>query len=143
MTTRLLILAVCLAPILLAQSSPVACTHGHTTPHVIASPSPKRPSHKRFWIASWIAYAAVSVLDGRSSRGRMEANPLLRRRDGTFSPGRALLVKGLIGGGLFATQLWVIHKRPEGRYYKPFAIVNAGATGAMGAVAVHNYQKRR
>ena len=56
---------------------------------------------KKAWIVSWVAFAAVNILDAHSSAGHIEANPLLRRADGTFSVRKAILVKALLGGGLF------------------------------------------
>ena len=38
---------------------------------------------KKTWIASWIAFAAVNMLDTHSSVGRPELNPLLLARTGS------------------------------------------------------------
>lgn len=94
---------------------------------------------KKAWIASWIAFAAVSALDAHSSQGRREANPLLRNSDGRFSNGKASILKGAIGGGFFAFQWWTAKKHPEANYYRAFTIANTGATAGLGAITIRNY----
>ena len=91
------------------------------------------------WVASCVALAAVNVLDLHSSRGRWEGNPLLRDPTGRFSPGKAILVKGAVGGGFLAAQLWLVHRHPQRDYYKPFTMVNSFAAGGLAGVAIHNY----
>ena len=94
---------------------------------------------KKAWIASWIVFAAVNVLDMHSSAGRSELNPLLRGEDGKFSVGKAALVKAAIGGGFFGLQLWMTKTSPEKNYYKSFTIATGAAAGGLGAIAVRNY----
>ncbi len=98
-----------------------------------------RRKWKKAWIASWIAFAAVNVLDAHSSQGRLEANPFLRGSDGRFSNGRAALLKAALGGGFFAWQAWTAKKHPELNYYKTFTLTNTGAIGGLGAIAARNY----
>ncbi len=94
---------------------------------------------KKAWIASWVAFAAVNVLDAHSSSGKGEANPFLRGSDGRFAPGKALAVKGALGAGFFFWQQRTIRKNPQQNFYKTFTFATAGAAGALGAVAAHNY----
>jgi hypothetical protein len=94
---------------------------------------------RRTWVASWAAFAAVNLIDIHSSAGKGELNPLLRTADGRFSTRKAGLFKAGLGGGFLAFQGWMIKKNPDRNLYKPFTFANIGATGAMGAVAAHNY----
>ena len=94
---------------------------------------------KKAWIASWIAFAAVNILDAHSSTGHIEANPLLRSADGTFSARKAILVKALLGGGLFGAQLWMVKSHPDQNYYKSFTFATTGVAAGLGAIAVRNY----
>ncbi len=95
---------------------------------------------KKTWIASWIAFAAVNMLDTHSSVGRPELNPLLRGKDGKFSVGKAALIKAAIGGGFFGLQYWMTKTNPDKNYYKAFSIATGAAAGGLGAVAVRNYR---
>jgi len=95
---------------------------------------------KKHWVASWVAVAAVNFLDVHSSRGRLEANPLLRGRNGRFSTGKAVLLKAAVSGGLFAGQWAWMRTHPERNYYPKLAVVNVIAAGGLGAVVVHNYR---
>jgi hypothetical protein len=94
---------------------------------------------KRAWIGSWVAFAAASILDMRSSAGKHEVNPLLRSADGGFNTQRAGILKGAIGGGFFLMQRRLLKKSDNPRLYKTFAITNYAAAGAYGAVAAHNF----
>ncbi len=95
---------------------------------------------KKAWIATWIAFAAVNVLDAHSSVGRPELNPLLRGSDGRFSPGKAALIKAAIGGGFFGLQWWMARSNPAANYYKSFTIATGAASGGLGAIAARNYR---
>lgn len=94
---------------------------------------------KKAWLASWAAYAAVNILDAHSSQGLGEANPFLRGSDGRISNSRAMALKGALGAGFFLWQQRTIRRNPHKNYYKTFTFATAGAAGAMGAVAAHNY----
>ena len=98
---------------------------------------------KKAWIASWVAYAAVNLIDAHSSQGHAEANPLLRGRSGSIANGKATAVKGALGAGFLLWQQRVIRKNPDRNYYRTFTFATAGAAGAMGAVAAHNYALKR
>ena len=100
---------------------------------------PGRRKWKKAWIASWVAFAAVSALDAHSSQGRREANPLLRNSDGRFSNRKASLFKAALGGGFFAFQWWTAKKNPEVNHYRAFTLTNTAVTAGLGAVAVRNY----
>ncbi len=93
---------------------------------------------KRVWIASWAAFAVANVLDSRSSAGKLEANPFLRRPDGTFATGRATALKAGAGVGLFAYQAWAVRKSPEKNLYKGFTVVNSAAAGGLAVIAARN-----
>jgi hypothetical protein len=98
-----------------------------------------RRKWKKRWIASWVALAAVNALDVQSSRGRGEANPLLRNGAGRFSLGRAVAVKSALSGSFFVSQLLIIRQRPQGNPYKGFFWANTVGAGTLGGVVVHNY----
>jgi hypothetical protein len=100
-----------------------------------------RKHWKRAWIASWAAYAVANILDAKSSAGKMEANPLLQKADGTFNSGRAAGLKAGAGGALLGMQLWMIRQKPEKNLYKGFTVVNGAAAGGLGAVAILNSTK--
>jgi hypothetical protein len=104
--------------------------------------SAKRPG-KAAWIASWVAFVAVNVVDAHSSTGRHEANPLLRDNNGLFNSRKAAVVKSAAGGGFFALQCWLIHKNPNENYYRSFAVATGATATALGAVAVRNYNLYR
>jgi hypothetical protein len=98
-----------------------------------------RTKWKKRWIATWLAVAVLNSLDIQSSRGHGEANPWLRNSSGRFSAGKAILLKSAIGGGLFATEWWIVRRNPRKDYYKPFTVLNTVAAGGLAGVVVHNY----
>ncbi len=121
---------------------PATASYTSPTPsiaHPVEREQPGRRKWKKAWIASWIAFAAVSALDAHSSQGRREANPLLRNSDGRFSNGKASLLKGALGGGFFAFQWWTAKKNPEVNHYRAFTLTNTAVTAGLGAVAIRNY----
>lgn len=91
---------------------------------------------KKAWIASALALAAATAFDARSSTGRFETNPLLRRPDGTFSPRRALVIKGTTAGVMLFMQS--LHGRKHPEIYKAATIVNAATAGIFTATAARN-----
>lgn len=95
---------------------------------------------KKAWIASWLAFVAVNVLDAQSSSGRRELNPLLRDDQGRFSSSKAAVWKSAIGGGFFALQWWLARRNPDRNYYKTFTIATGSAAAGLGVVAIHNYR---
>jgi hypothetical protein len=98
-----------------------------------------RRKWKKAWIAAWVGYAVVNVLDTHASAGRREANPLLSNGAGRLSVGKAALIKSAIGGGFFGLQWAMARSNPHENYYKPFTFATAAGAGAMGAVAIRNY----
>ena len=66
-----------------AVYSPTETRYISTLPESRTKASKRR--WKKAWIASWVAFAAVNLLDAHSSASRRELNPLLRNSDGTFS----------------------------------------------------------
>ena len=137
------------APLHAEQPEPFAVTPGIRAelekPRYFQAESPvdsydrSRRRWKKAWIASWVAFAAVNLIDSHSSQGHGEANPFLRGSDGSFSNGKAVAIKGALGAGFFLWQQRTIRKHPERNYYKTFTFATAATAGAMGAVAAHNY----
>jgi len=103
----------------------------------------ERARSRKRWIASWLVVAAANVVDIHSSRGHMEANPLLRDRSGRFAMGRAIGVKSAITGGFLLSQIWIMRARPEKDYYRPFTLANSVAAAGWGGIAARNYSLRR
>ena len=120
-----------------AVYSPTETRYISTLPERPAKDSKRR--WKKAWIASWVVFAAVNLLDAHSSAGRRELNPLLRNSDGTFSARKAALIKSAVGGGFFAVQWWIARKNPHTNHYKPFAIATGAAAAGLGVVSVRNY----
>lgn len=152
------LLSLCSIPSVLAEEpapfTPAPIRAEHVSPELAAqiaapryftaeSPADRfeksRRRWKRAWIASWAAYAVVNVLDAHSSQGLGEANPLLRGANGGISNTKALAVKGALGAGFLFWQQRTIRKNPDKNLYKAFTFATAGAAGAMGGVAAHNY----
>lgn len=100
-------------------------------------------SSKKRWIGAVVALTAANVFDAYSSRGRYEANPLLRGPQGRFNTGKAVAIKSAASGGFVALQLILLKKTPECDLYKPFAISTAAAAGVTGLVAARNYTMPR
>jgi uncharacterized membrane protein YedE/YeeE len=97
--------------------------------------SRERPSHT--WAFSVAFFAGSQVLDVASSRGQMEANPILGR--GTFG-GRQIAMKGLLGGGLLLGEWLYTRRHPESR--KAFTWVNYAAGAATVGIGLSNLDKR-
>jgi hypothetical protein len=101
----------------------------------IGAPEPAERPRNTLWLTSITAMNVASLLDARSSWGRVEVNPLLRGSDGRFGA-QGLAVKSAVVGGVCLFQ-WLVLRRHPGAG-KPFAAVNAAMTGAFAAAAVHN-----
>jgi hypothetical protein len=93
---------------------------------------------KKVWTISVAVLGAVNVMDGRSSAGALETNPLLRNGQGRFSARRAVAVKSAASGGMVLVQLLLLRRMPEQRLEKPAAIANFVAAAAVGATAYRN-----
>ncbi|MCS6953845.1 MAG: hypothetical protein NZM33_13435 [Bryobacteraceae bacterium] len=85
---------------------------------------------------------AVQVADVASSRGMPEANPLLRDGSGQFHVGRAMWIKLGASAGLLTLEAILARRERDRNLYKPFSVINLGAAGAVGAVAVRNARMR-
>ncbi len=120
-----------------AVYSPTETRYISTLPESLTKVSKRR--WKKAWIASWVAFAAVNLLDAHSSAGRRELNPLLRNSDGTFSARKAALIKSALGGGFFAVQWWIARKNPHTNHYKAFTMATGAAAAGLGVVAARNY----
>jgi hypothetical protein len=95
------------------------------------------------WKASVLSLAAANALDIHSSWGKHELNPTLSAgNQATFGTHGALIKLGL-QGSLLGLEYLVTRGHPTGRAYKALAVVNFGASGAMAAVAAHNYSIHR
>jgi drug/metabolite transporter (DMT)-like permease len=104
----------------------VSPAHGQTTP-------PR--GQDRVWQSSLGVLAAASAADLASSVGHREANPLLRGRDGRFSPVRAVVVKVAPLAGVAYMQ----HRVP----WRGWKWVNFAGAGVFGVVAVRNWRQAR
>lgn len=89
-----------------------------------------------YW-ASVGALSAATSADYVSSIGKYEANPLMRGRDGRFSP-----VKGAIVKGGSAVALVYVERRMSTRSRRIAAIVNFALVGVFSAVAARNARIR-
>ena len=129
------------------EARPAAAYSSTATRYISTRTERPRPNSKRrwkkAWIASWVAFAAVNLLDAHSSVGRRELNPLLRDSNGAFSTRKAALLKSAVGGGFFAVQWWIARKNPHTNHYKAFAIATGSAATGLGVVAVRNYGVRK
>ncbi len=108
---------------------------GHFMP-CQAIEAPKQP--KKLWWASVAAVVAASLLDVASSQGGKEANPLLQGPNGTFSTGRALLLKSVASGGIIGIEAWVLHRSPSSA--RSASVVNFATAGTISALAVRNWR---
>jgi hypothetical protein len=93
---------------------------------------------KRLWLASVAAVVAANALDLMSSRGGMEANPLLQNRNGSFNMRRGVGVKAAFSGGMLVSEL--LFARRTGGQTRSFAITNFGTAAALTGVAVRNWR---
>jgi hypothetical protein len=96
---------------------------------------PKRDWHRK-WIVSALALTAAHILDGYSSRGAPELNPLMRNAQGHFSVGRAFAYKSAVSGSVLGVEALLMRKNPETA--KSAAIVNFAVAGAVAGVAFRN-----
>lgn len=98
----------------------------------------EKANRKRLWKVSILALAAANALDIASSRGRMEANPLLRTPDGSFSWQRGLVVKSSLSAATITMQMLMFRKSSRSESSRAAAMVNFGSAAAIGGIAVHN-----
>jgi len=93
---------------------------------------------KRLWLASVAAVVAANALDLMSSRGGMEANPLLQSSNGSFNMGRGVALKAAFSGGMLLSE-WVFARRTAGRM-RSSSITNFGTAAALTGLAVRNWR---
>jgi hypothetical protein len=129
MTRRLLLDS---AIVLLMLVGALVCIWLLASPAQGQTIAPRSPD--RAWQASLGVLAVASAADLASSVGRREANPLLRGRDGRFSPGRAVVVKVAPLAALGYMQ----HRVP----WRGWKWVNFAGAGVFGVVAVRNWRTR-
>jgi hypothetical protein len=116
--------AVCLLALLLA---------GHFMPcHAVEAQKRSR----RLWWTSVALVVAANVMDVLSSRGKMEANPLLRGQSGNFNTGRAVWVKSIATGGILAAEALMLRRSRNST--RGAAVVNIITAGVITGVAVRN-----
>ena len=93
---------------------------------------------RRLWLASVAAVVTANTLDLMSSRGGMEANPLLQNSNGSFNMGRGVALKAAFSGGMLLSE-WVFARRTAGGT-RSFAITNFGTAAALTGLAVRNWR---
>ncbi len=93
------------------------------------------PQHQSWTLynTSVAALIAANSVDAASSWGQREANPLLGERFG----GRSAAIKFGGTAGALAAQYFVLRRHPGAR--RRAALVNFAVSGALSAVAIHNY----
>jgi len=106
---------------------------------VVTIAAPGKPS-RRWWVAGVAALAVANAVDAHSSWGRLEANPMLRSRNGTFGA-RAVALKGGFIAGLVAVEHLLIRRRPG--IAGGCIAGNFAAAGVIGAAAAYNYRVER
>ncbi len=106
-----------------------ACAFGQTRPG---------RRWKKAWVLSALALTASSFLDGQSSTGRNELNPLLRNSRGQFSSGRAIALKGGAAGSVLLVQSLFIHRKGGASLEKPCTFMNLAGAGIFSAIGVRN-----
>lgn len=112
-----------------------ASAAAETRPGAVATNRQERISKKK-WVLSAVVLVAATFADGYSSRNRIEANPLLRGRDGRYSPAKGIAIKSAITGGLLGVQAFMARDNP--RALDKAAYVNFVSAGAFAAMAARN-----
>jgi hypothetical protein len=97
-----------------------------------------RKASRRLWVASVAALVAASALDIASSRNGIEANPLMRSQNGTFSMTRGVLLKSGFSTGIIVSGLLVSRHSPSAA--KQLAIFNFGTAAALTGLSVRNWK---
>ena len=113
------------------------CSHAQL---LQAQDSFQRPAHRKLWWISVSALIAANILDGASSSGAYEANPLLRDSQGRFSLGKATAVKSSVWGTALLVEWLVIRKSPQKEFGRPIAAINFGAAGVVAGASLKNFQ---
>lgn len=95
-----------------------------------------KPKSSKLWVTSMFAFAGGTTLDGVSSWGRKEANPLLTSANGNFEL-KGVLIKAGLAGMVLVPQL--IHKPKDDTTRKIMTVVNFADAAVYSAVGIHNY----
>lgn len=93
---------------------------------------------RNLWRLSLATLAVSNGLDIQSSWGKHELNSTLASPSGEFGAQGALIKLGF-QGGLVGIEFLLTHHHPSARLYRTLAIINFGASAAIGAVVAHNY----
>ena len=104
---------------------------------ILAAPPTPRPRNA-LWKASIACLVVANATDVRSSWGKHELNPTLSSPEGKFG-GQGALIKLGLQGGLMGVEYFLTRGRPSRKLYRALSVINFGAAGATGAIAVHNY----
>jgi hypothetical protein len=96
-----------------------------------------KPQTSKLWVGSIFALTGGTTLDGISSWGKKEANPLLASANGTFGM-RGALIKSGLAALILTPQL--IHKPKTDEDRKVMTTVNLAGGGVYMAVAMHNFR---
>jgi len=100
---------------------------------MLAAAAQERP---RSWNISVAFFAGSQMVDALSSRGRIEANPLLGH--GPFGL-RQSAIKGGIVGGVVLTEWLILRRHPDTKRFWTWTNYATGA--ATAAVAVRNWNR--
>lgn len=92
------------------------------------------------WQVSAGAVVVSSAADMTSSWGGLEANRLLRGRQGRFGM-RGLIIKSAMTGGIIGVEYLILRKRPQWR--RKIVLWNWVLSGVSVGVAVRNFKVRR
>lgn len=92
--------------------------------------------HHGAWAWSAIALGASNALDGASSWGAPETNPVLGR--GTFGPKQVAVKSAIVGGVLVGEWLFKRHHKGAER---TFTYMNWAGAGVTTGVAVRNWRE--
>ena len=127
------------AGVLSAQELSLLPANPADGPHTTQTARPAAPARDaRLWKISVATLAAANAMDVQSSWGKHELNGTLAGSSGTFG-GQGALIKLGIQGGLVGVEFLITRGHPSGRLFRTLAIVNFGATAAIGGTAAHNY----
>lgn len=114
----------------------------HAEEAAIAKPIPVSTVVKTpgltMWRTSVAALVAAHSMDIHSSWGKHELNPALSGPGGKFGREGALL-KIAFTGGLLGVEYLVTRKYPNAKLHRALSIINFGAAGVVGGVAMRNY----
>lgn len=106
------------------------------------SNQPRTPPVRKLWLVSLATLAAANGADIHSSWGKPERNAALAGPNGAFGA-RGVLLKSGLQGGLMATEILLLRRRPGKALCRFLTVVNFGAAAVVSGTAVHNYRMLR